>query len=44
MNGLWGQGLMSLAKVIVVLDQGRQRARSQGGVVGALITSTLSAT
>ena len=33
MNALWGQGLMSLAKVLVVVDKG-ERAQSAGGLVG----------
>ena len=33
MNAMWGQGLMSLAKVLVVVDMG-ERAQSAGGVVG----------
>jgi len=42
MNGLWGQGLMSLAKVIVVVDKD-VNVRDPGGVVGALNHMTPSA-
>ena len=34
MNAMWGQGLMSLAKVLVVVDKLGERARSARGVVG----------
>ena len=33
MNALWGQGLMSLAKVLVIVDKARQRPQSGRGVV-----------
>ena len=34
MNALWGQGLMSLAKVLVVVDNWVERAQPAGSVVG----------